>query len=157
MSSWLRIDLKKWVRVTDSYFIYLAGGMTGLTYEEQTCWREQIEKCLNEVYKSELYNVHTINPVKYYNFEKKRHKTEREVMNFDLHKVRNSNLVIANFFGNKSLGTMAELTVAHEHHIPIIGLNENNNELHPWQECFCERIFNKMDDLLDYVAEFYLN
>lgn len=131
--------------------------MTGLTYEEQTFWREQIEKRLNEVYKSELYNVHTINPVKYYNFKERRHKTEREVMNFDLHKVRSSNLVIVNFNAPKSLGTMAELAVAHEHHIPIIGLNEENNRLHPWQECMCERIFDNMANLLDYVAKFYLN
>lgn len=149
-------DKRRW-RAINNYFVYLAGGMTGLTYEEQIHWREQIEKRLSGTYKSELYNVHTINPVKYYNFEEKRHKTEREVMNFDLHKVRSANLVIVDFFDSKSLGTMAELAVAHEHHIPIIGLNEEDNQLHPWQECMCERIFNKMDDLLDYVAEFYLN
>lgn len=131
--------------------------MTGLTYEEQTCWREQIEKRLNEVYKSELYNVHTINPVKYYNFKERRHKTEREVMSFDLHKVRSSNLVIVNFNAPKSLGTMAELAVAHEHHIPIIGLNEGKKELHPWAECMCERIFDNMEEMLLYIAEFYLN
>lgn len=131
--------------------------MTGLTYEEQTHWREQIAKRLNETYKSELHNVHTVNPVRYYNFEEKRHKTEREVMNFDLHKVRNSNLVIVNFNAPNSLGTMAEMTVAHEHNIPIIGLNEGNNELHPWQECCCERIFNNMEELLYYVTDYYLN
>lgn len=141
----------------NNYFIYTAGGMTGLTYEEQTKWREWVEKYINEVYKSKLYNIHTINPVKYYNFEEKRHKTEQEVMNFDLHKVRNSNLVIVNFNAPKSLGTMAELAVAHEHNIPIIGLNEEKREFHPWQKCFCERIFDKMDDLLDYMSEFYLN
>lgn len=131
--------------------------MTGLSYEEQTFWRNHIEYNLTNIADSKLYKVNVINPVDYYNFENPRHKTEREVMNFDLHKVRNSNLVIVNFNAPQSLGTMAELAVAHEHNIPVIGLNEDNKELHPWQAEFCERIFDKMDDLTDYVTEFYLN
>ena len=35
-------------------------------------------------------------------------------------------------------------------------LNENNEELHPWQIEFCTRIFNNIDELLDYVEDFYL-
>ena len=142
----------------DNYFIYLAGAMTGLTYKEQTKWRENIIEIFNrEWLNSHVYNVQFINPVRYYNFEEKRHKSEQEVMNFDLHKVRNSNLVIVNFNAPKSLGTMAELAVAHEHNIPIIGVNEAAYDLHPWIECMCERIFDNMEEMLIYVAEFYLN
>lgn len=132
--------------------------MTGLTYEEQNEWRNNIANTFKDQwFNSSFYNVHFINPIKYYNFKKKRHKTEQEVMNFDLHKVRNSNLVIVNFNSPMSLGTMAELAVAHENNIPIIELNENSNELHPWQECMCERIFDNMEELLYYVTDYYLN
>lgn len=142
----------------NNYFIYLTGAIMGLTYEEQNEWRDNIAKAFKDQWcNSNFYNVQFINPIKYYNFKEKRHETEREVMNFDLHKVRNSNLVIVNFNSPKSLGTMVELAVAHENSIPIIGLNENSNELHPWQECMCERIFDNMEELLYYVTDYYLN
>lgn len=131
--------------------------MGDLSYKEQSAWREYIEEFLKTYSSSRFYNVHIINPVRYYNFEEKRHKTEQEVMNFDLHKVRTSNLVIVNFNDPKSLGTMAELAVAHEHNIPIIGLNTGGHVLHPWSECLCERIFDDMDEMLSYVVKFYLN
>ena len=77
-------------------------------------------------------------------------------MEFDLHKVRNSNLVIVGFNAPKSLGTMAEMAIAYEHKIPIIGWNGADEILHPWQTEMCNRIFTDIDELIDYISEFYL-
>jgi nucleoside 2-deoxyribosyltransferase len=140
-----------------NYMIYLAGGMGDLSFEEQNQWRQRVKCYFEEWAKSSLYDVHVTNPVDYYNFETIRHETEREVMEFDLHKVRNSDLIIANFNDPKSLGTMAELAIAYDHRIPIVGLNENKFELHAWQTEFCNRIFDTMEEIYEYVAEFYLN
>lgn len=140
----------------NNYFIYLAGGMSGLTLEEQNQWRERVNCYLEDFLKSPFYAVHAINPTDYYNFQEKRHETEREVMNFDLHKVKQSNLVIVNFNAPQSLGTMAELATAYDNGIPIIGLNMCGADLHPWQMEMCERIFEDMEDMLEYVGEFYL-
>ena len=135
--------------------IYLAGGMQGLTFSQQNTWREYMERTLYERARlKEQINI--INPVKYFNFETKRHETEREVMEFDLHKVRNSNLVIVGFNAPKSLGTMAEMAIAYEHKIPIIGWNGAGEVLHPWQTEMCNRIFTDIDELIDYISEFYL-
>ncbi len=139
------------------YHIYLAGGMGNLSFEEQNQWRVRIKCYLEDFVDSRLYKVYVINPVDYYNFQEKQHKSEREVMEFDLYKVRHSDLIIVNFNDPKSLGTVAELAVAHEHQIPIIGLNENKNELHPWCTELCNRIFDNMDEMLSYITEFYLN
>lgn len=140
----------------NNYFIYLAGGMTGLSYSEQVLWRNRVKRCLEDSYDCDMYNVCVINPADYFNFEETKHITEKEIVNFDLHKLRNSNLVIVNFNDPKSLGTMAELAIAYEHRIPVIGLNEENKKLHPWQYEFCERIFDDFDEMLDYVEDIYL-
>ena len=77
-------------------------------------------------------------------------------MEFDLYKVRNSDLIIVNFNDPNSLGTMAELAIAYEKRIPIIGLNEDRNELHSWQIEMCARIFDNIGDMIMYVKDYYL-
>ena len=141
----------------NNFFIYTAGGMSNLTFEEQKEWRHDLKHYLENEIDSKFYKVHVINPVEYYNFELKRHDSELEVMKFDLGKVKTSDMIIVNFNDPKSLGTMAELAVAYEYDIPIIGLNESNHILHPWQIEFCNKILYSRSELLNYVATFYLN
>ena len=78
-------------------------------------------------------------------------------MEFDLNGVRNSDLVIVNFNDPKSLGTCAELAIAYEMKIPIVGINKDGQELHPWLECFCNRMCYSLKEAAEYVVEFYLN
>lgn len=130
--------------------IYLAGGMSNLTWEEQNEWREYIKKKLN--YK----NLDIINPTDFYNYEKKRHITEREVMEFDLHKVRTSDLIIVNFNNPNSIGTAMELMLAKELKIPVVGLIEHKYNVNSWLKECCNRIFFSRKDLIKYVKEFYL-
>lgn len=97
------------------------------------------------------------NPVQYFNFEEKRYKSEREVMEFDLNAVRKSDLIIVNFNDEKSIGTAMEMMLAHEMHIPIIGINIDKRQLHPWLECCCMRMCESLREAVDYTVEFYLN
>ena len=82
----------------------------------------------------------------------------REVMEFDFNKVRNSDLIIVNFNDLKSLDTMTELTIAYEHRIPVLGLctDENYSMLHPRQKEMSNRIFGDIDELINYVIEYYV-
>ena len=82
--------------------------------------------------------------------------SEKEIVEFDLMKVKNSDLIICNFNDPKSLGTMAEIAIAYDNRIPVIGLNEENIELHPWQIEFCRKIFTDFDLMLDYIEDYYL-
>ena len=145
--------------------IYLAGAMGGLSYDEYMGWRQEISDkiflyrvvhdchdCVNKCVKS----VDIINPADYYNFEHPRHASEREVMKFDLRHVKSSDLIIVNFNSSVSQGTTAELAVAHDHDIPIIGVNADKLSLHPWDEAFCDRIFDSMDEAVEYIGDFYL-
>lgn len=140
------------------YFVYLCGGMGKFgkeNFDEGNKWRKYCKQAL-ESYECN-YKVIAINPNDYFNFvDEPQYKTHREVMRLDLHMLRNSDLVIANFNDMYSLGSMSEIAIAYDRGIPVIGLNENKQSLHPWQQCMCERIFDNIDVMLDYIEDFYL-
>ena len=136
--------------------IYLSGGMGNLNFEEQSKWRKNIQDAIKFNFDCEKC-VKFFNPVQYYNFEEKRHKTELEIMNFDLNALRKSDLIVVNFNNPSSIGTAMEMMLGYEMRIPILGLNKDDKEIHPWLECSCDRIFDNMKDLVTYIVEFYLN
>lgn len=137
--------------------IYLSGGMGSLSFEEQSRWRRQFSDAIKYGDYDYSKKPYIFNPVDYYNFTEVRYRSEREVVEFDLNALRHSDLVIVNFNDPKSLGTCAELAIAYEHRIPILGINKDNKELHSWLECFCNRIFDNIRSLVEYTVEFYLN
>lgn len=137
--------------------IYLGGSMCGSTFEEQTKWRRQVRDAIlfgDYDYKKK---VDFFDPTQFYNFEEKRYKSESEVMEFDLYNLRSSNLLVVNFNNPSSIGTAMEIMLAKELHIPVLGLNKDKKELHPWLECSCNRICDDMRELVTHVVEFYLN
>jgi nucleoside 2-deoxyribosyltransferase len=130
--------------------------MSSLSFEEQSKWRGQIIDAIEFNYDCTKKPIF-FNPVNYFNFEEVRYRSQREVIEFDLNGVRNSDLVIVNFNDPSSLGTCAELAVAYEMKIPIIGINKDNKELHPWLECFTNRMCESLKEAVEYVVDFYLN
>lgn len=137
--------------------IYLAGGMSGLSLEEQTKWRSNVRDAI--LYGEYDYDIKPrfFSPPEYYPIEEQHHKSEREAMEFDLNAMRKSDLVVVNFNAPQSLGTMAELAIAYEHRIPVVGLHMSNEALHPWQIEMCTRICDDMYELVEYIVEYYLN
>lgn len=130
--------------------------MTGKTFDEMNSWRMDIKHCLE-------FNdgVQVINPCDYYNFENPTHKSEREIMDFDLMHVISSDLIIVNVEGlNGSVGSIIEIYEARfNHKIPIIafGSRTTYENLHPWiKECI-SRYEESMDAAVDYVCNYYLN
>ena len=139
--------------------IYLSGGMGNLPFEEQVEWRNKFTNCLLEksTEKGYVFKPLFFNPPYYYSTLTKNHKSEREAMEYDLCRLRESDVVVVNFNQSNSLGTAMELVLAKEFHIPVIGLNENHYPLHPWlQEC-CTRLCDTMDEVVTHVYEYYLN
>lgn len=140
------------------YFAYLAGGMSKFGKEDfnkGNKWRAYCKKALESCECD--FKVRVCNPQDFFNFyDEPQYESQSEVMRLDLHKLRNSDIVIVNFNDKLSLGTQSEIAIAYDRGIPVIGLNENAQELHPWQKEFCERIFNDIDEMLDYIQDFYL-
>lgn len=141
-----------------TFDIYLSGGMQKFgkeNFNDGNDWRIYCKNTL-ETYDCD-YKVKVCNPNDLFNFrDEPKYISDREVMNLDLYKLRQSDLVIVSFNDKWSLGTQSEIAIAYDRHIPVIGLNEDNQDLHPWQICMCERIFNNIDEMLDYIEDFYL-
>lgn len=141
----------------ESVRIYLSGGMGSLSFEEQSKWRLQVINAIKfGDYHCEKKPIF-FNPVDFYNFTEVRYKSEREVMEFDLNALRHSDLVIVNFNDPKSLETCAELAIAKELKIPVIGINKDKLELHPWLVEFTTRMCDDIREAVSHVVEFYLN
>ena len=139
----------------DKVKFYMAGGMAGLSVEEQMEWRKDIKKRINN---SLIHDpTYFFQPPYYYQPDGDYHRSEREGRDFDLNRLRHSDIVIVNFNVPNSIGTAQELAVAYEHRIPVIGLNENKNKLHPWLYECCTRICETREELVEHIVNFYLN
>ena len=126
-------------------------------FDESNEWRLDIKRRVEE---NSNNKVKCCNPNDHFNFlDDYGYKTQREIMNFELHKIRNSNALIVNFNDPKSIGSACEMAVASENRIPIIGLCENGEEniIHPWLKEFCERIFTDREELILYMIRHYVN
>lgn len=141
----------------DKFNIYLSGGMTGLTEDEQTKWRKQIRDAIkfgDYDYKKKPY---FFDPTQHYSIFKEEHKSEREAMEYDLYKLRDSDLVIVNFNCEKSIGTTMELALAKEYRIPVIGINTDGKELHPWLIECTTRMCDSVREAVEHVVKYYLD
>lgn len=136
--------------------IYLSGGMGSLSFEEQSKWRRQVIEAITYNYDCKKKPVF-FNPVNYYNFEEVRYRSEREVMEFDLNALRNSNLIVVNFNDPKSIGTAMELMLAKERNTPVIGFGVNGQTIHPWLLECCTRVCDSLKEIVEHIVEFYLN
>lgn len=133
--------------------IYLAGAMTGLTYEDANAWRKEvINKILDH---SDDTTFDLINPCNYaFPTNEDNAECDREAMEYDLYQLRHSDIVVANLgISTQSTGTISELAIAHELRIPVIGLNDKNVPLHPWTKMFSMKIFDNINDLALYIVD----
>jgi len=139
---------------------YLCGGMTLFKkdrFNEGNEWRVDVKNKIEEISNGA---VKCCNPNDHFNFLKDDiYVSEREIMEYDLYKVRNSDVIIVNFNDPKSIGTACEIAIASEYKIPIIGLCENGEEniLHPWIKELCNRIFTDREEMILYLIQHYVS
>lgn len=136
--------------------IYLAGGMSGLSLEEQMKWRNRLKDAIKfgdyDITKNPIFFI----PPNYYSPSTDAHKSEREVMEFELANLRKSDLIVVNFNVPQSIGTAMELMAAKENRIPVVGLVKDGVVLHPWLVECCTRLCNDFRELVYHVTEYYL-
>lgn len=139
--------------------IYLSGGMTGLSYEEQIKWRNQIISAirLESVDCNYIENPVFFSPPEYYSPDTNFHKSEKEAMEYELNWLRKSDLVIVNFNTPNSIGTAMELAIAKENKIPVVGVNIDNKELHSWLIECTTRMCESLREAVDYIKKYYLS
>ena len=143
----------------DKLTIYLAGKMSGLSKEEYTKWRNIISDELIGTAHLIGAKIQVINPAEYFDFENMDIHLEKEVMQFDLNMVRQSDIVIVNVGGiSESIGTAIELYEANRLDIPVIAYTEGNvnNNIHPWIEYCISTVQMRKDELINYIRDFYM-
>ena len=140
--------------------IYEAGKMGGLTFSEMNSWRVELKNKLLNAAENADYKLLVINPVDFYNFEEKRFQSEEEVEDYDLAHVITSDIIIVNLDGlNTSDGSKIELHDGNFHNkIPVIAFGDAElyNNLHPWIKRDITRFEKNIDDVVEYIRDFYL-
>ena len=133
---------------------YLVGAMTGLTFDEMNEWRKDIEIFVSDIGVDDEIKI--INPVDFFNFEMDSSDyTEREVMDFDLKAVEESDILILNRKYAKSIGSAIELGLGSKSwNKPIIAFGKE--EVHPWIECCINKNTLNYQDTIEYIKDFYL-
>jgi len=125
--------------------------MTNLSKEEANGWRDKFEELF-----SEQYHVNLFNPCHHWDVDDP-DVNNREAMNYDLFRLRGSDVYVLNFNDPSSLGSMAELSIAYELRIPVIGICPAVNiyKLHPWQKMMCSHICEDVEEAARYLMDHY--
>lgn len=132
--------------------VYLAGAMSNLSFEEMNDWRIKATR----LFKQYTDNIHTINPVVFYNFQMDSSTyTQKEVKEFDIHQVKNSNIILVNL-DHQSIGTAIELECASRFwDIPVIAFGGENYFVHPWVEMCLDKKCQTIEEAVEHIFEYY--
>lgn len=140
--------------------IYLAGKMSGLSFEEMNSWRAEVKEKLIRAAEETGYTITVVNPVDFYNFEEVRYQSEEEIEDYDLAHVLSSNIVVLNIDGlSTSEGTKIEIHDGKFHNkIPVIAFDEKDlyKDLHPWNKRDITRVEKDIDGVVEYIKDFYM-
>ena len=140
------------------YRIYLAGGMTGLSIEDQTAWRRSVKTEISQYVKEG--QIEFFDPTEYDmsdEFEEEDMSAELLSMKFDVRNLAESNLVICNISTNPfSVGTNIELGICHNTQIPVITYNPDNKPIHPWQLAISDFVVTDLEKLTETIINYYL-
>lgn len=135
--------------------IYLAGRCKGLD-DEGRAWREDIVKQLEAVADWNGKTVNVFDPTKYFSYSEKKHKTQKQIYEFYMHKLSKCDLVIVNANGSEfSIGTAMECQAARDHKIPVIAFG--NQDTYPWiTEVVAQVTFESMHEAVDFIRDYYM-
>lgn len=136
-----------------SKLIYLAGAITNLDKDEMEGWRIKLKNTIEDFTAGRWL---AINPCEHIPDEIN-DQVEAECFQWDLYKLKRSDLIVCDFDHPQSIGTTWELAVAKEYGIPIIGLSRTGTYVHPWWRMSAMHISSSIEDLFDYLCINFLN
>jgi len=133
---------------------YLAGKMSGLTWEQMNGWREEATNLFNK----KNNNIHLENPCNYYNFEiDPASFSDHECKEFDLWLIKNCDVVLVNLGFSSSIGTAIELELASRFwNKPVIAYGYHD-EVHPWMKLSVTKFCNSLEEAIDHILKFYVS
>ena len=135
--------------------VYLAGRMSGISHSDAIGWRYDVEKLFRNVEKYHGCKFTVINPARYYNFKEVKYQSQREVMDFDLYHVRNSDFIVVNGKDlDKSIGTQIEIYTAWQLKNPVFVFGVEQDP-HPWIDRCITRYEKSINNVVEYIEDFY--
>lgn len=138
--------------------VYLSGRMSGVPHDEMMYSRNKVASYLEFLIKNMDADWKVVNPAYFYNYKNNAHKSDKEIMQFELNLVRNSDVVLVNIEDiNASIGSCIEVYEAYKNDIPIVAYGEDEDwyVTHPWiKECISRRE-RTYYEACEYIADFY--
>lgn len=140
--------------------MYLAGPITGLTYDHGQDWRELVSSLMPEVQTlsplrgKEYLRAHGVLESSY--LEVHPLSTAKGITARDRNDVKTSHLVFANFLGAErvSIGTMIELGWADAFRVPVVAVMEEDNvHRHAMAEQIAGWVVDDIDTAVFEVAK----
>lgn len=130
-------------------FVYLAGTITGLSQKKATGWRDRAAQFL------EPHGITCLDPCRGKNFAPGVRYDSREIVSRDKQDIRRSRVMLTCLEG-ASTGTDMEIMYAHMNEIPVILVTRNDAlKVHYWIEAHVTRVFEELDDALEYIVEYW--
>lgn len=135
--------------------VYLAGRCYGLD-DEGKGWRQEITKQLEAVAEWQEKNIKIFDPTKFFSYSEKKHKTQKQVKDYYIHKLSRCDVMILNANDtNVSIGTAQEVQFAVDNGIPVIAFGTHN--MYPWiVDVDAQVVFDSMHEVVDYIRDYYL-
>ena len=119
------------------YKVYLAGPITGTTYEESTDWRIKVANILS------LFGIKGFSPMRGKAYLSKEEELQDAYKDHtmssitginirDRNDVRTADALLVNLLGAKkvSIGTVIEISMAQENNIPVVLVMEKEGNIH---------------------------
>ena len=141
--------------------IYTCGKMSGTSFEKQMEWRKNLETLVREKYDGNDA-IKFIHPPLYFNYEHTQHKTEREILDWEMKQLHDSDIVVVDFDGidtttgsHMELGAVQGINRFGDKYIYVVGVGKEE-DLHPWIKETCIRIEDTFPDIAQYIVEYLL-
>jgi len=132
--------------------IYLAGNIQGCTKDEARGWRDQATEFLNG------YEIKTLDPCRGKDDFRRRYEP-KEIVLRDLRDIDSSSLILAKLEldeNSHGTGTSMEIMFAWLNRIPVVLVTKNKAlARHYWIQAFVTRVFEDLQDALDYIVEYW--
>ena len=136
--------------------IYTIGAIKDVSLDEAMAWRDELSLWFETHSDKKMKLIH---PPLFYNYERKNHKTEKEIKDWELTQLKKCSVAVVNLDKiNDSVGSHYELATADMINrmggdIFIIGFGNTEN-VHPWILDSMFRIEESIADIGYYILDY---